>query len=323
MIKILKIALGSAVSIFLANYIGLTYSTAAGIITLLSIQDTRKETIKLSIQRLLSFFVATGIALFCFEIIGYHPISFGIFLFLFAMFGYYFHMNESIPINAVLMTHYLVSEHITLPLMLNELLLLIIGTAVGTLVNLYMPNDVTKIRNVQNEVEQDMKELLKTMSLLLRKPAEKLPVLPLLKQLDTHIETGIHSAYSHMNNRFLQDTRYFISYMEMRKQQAQILQSIYEKIEDIPASTTQSEIISDFLLHIADALKETNKGQTLLDRSSQLFETFRQSPLPVTREEFETRAILYLLLKDIEYFLKLKIRFASSLSEKQIALYWN
>ena len=109
----------------------------------------------------------------------------------------------------------------------------------------------------------------------------------------------------------------------MRKQQAQILQSIYEKMEDIPASNTQSEIISDFLLHIADALKETNKGQALLDRSSQLFETFRQSPLPVTREEFETRAILYLLLKDIEYFLKLKIRFASSLSEKQIALYWN
>jgi len=172
-------------------------------------------------------------------------------------------------------------------------------------------------------VEQDMKELLKNMSQLLLAPSEKIPVLPLLTQLDTHIETGMHSAYSHMNNRFLQDTKYFISYMEMRKQQAQILQNIYEKIEVLPASTTQAELIADFLLHISEALKETNQGQALLERSTLLLDNFRHSALPSTREEFETRAILYMLLKDIEYFLKLKIRFASSLSEKQIALYWN
>ena len=48
MLKLLKIAVGSVASIFLADVLGLSYSTAAGIITLLTIQDTARETITIS-----------------------------------------------------------------------------------------------------------------------------------------------------------------------------------------------------------------------------------------------------------------------------------
>ncbi len=48
MLKMVKIAIGSVISIFLADMMGLSYSTSAGIITLLTIQDTSRETIAIS-----------------------------------------------------------------------------------------------------------------------------------------------------------------------------------------------------------------------------------------------------------------------------------
>ena len=44
--------------------------------------------------------------------------------------------------------------------------------------------------------------------------------------------------------------------------------------------------------------------------------------LPVTREEFEGRAVLYHIMMDLEEFLLYKKRFIESLSEKQKRIYW-
>ena len=44
LIKVIKIAVGTGLAIFIAGIFGLNYSASAGIITLLSIQDTKKST---------------------------------------------------------------------------------------------------------------------------------------------------------------------------------------------------------------------------------------------------------------------------------------
>ena len=45
LLKILKIAVGSMLAMAAAQALGLRYSSSAGVITLLSIQDTKRETI--------------------------------------------------------------------------------------------------------------------------------------------------------------------------------------------------------------------------------------------------------------------------------------
>ena len=67
MLKLVKIAVGSAASIFLADMMGLSYSTAAGIITLLTIQDTSRETIAISVKRIFAFLLATFFFLYGFS----------------------------------------------------------------------------------------------------------------------------------------------------------------------------------------------------------------------------------------------------------------
>ena len=60
LLKALKIAAGSGMAIIAAELLGLSYATSAGIITLLTVQDTRQDTIQLTVDRILSFLLCVG-----------------------------------------------------------------------------------------------------------------------------------------------------------------------------------------------------------------------------------------------------------------------
>ncbi len=49
---------------------------------------------------------------------------------------------------------------------------------------------------------------------------------------------------------------------------------------------------------------------------------FRNANLPINRQEFETRAVLYEIVNDVQYLLRIKQEFAESLSPYQIRTFW-
>ena len=57
LLKAFKIALAAVLSILAANLLGLKYAVTAGIITVLSIQNTKRETLKTARNRGLAFCV--------------------------------------------------------------------------------------------------------------------------------------------------------------------------------------------------------------------------------------------------------------------------
>ena len=104
-LKVLKISAACCIAIFLANLLGLKSSTSAGIITLLSIQDTKKATFQIAGKRLLAFVPAVLFSLLIFWTVGFHVFSFGIFLFIFILFCYFAKLHEGITTNTVLISH--------------------------------------------------------------------------------------------------------------------------------------------------------------------------------------------------------------------------
>lgn len=160
MLKLLKIAVGSAAAIFLANLLGLKYSTSAGIITLLTIQDTSRETIVISAKRICAFLVATVLSYAVFHLFGYHVFSYGVFLFLFIAVCGPLRLANAVSTNAVLATHYLLEQDMTSAFIGNEALLLLIGAGIGTLLNLYMPGKGKEIRRMQYQLEEDLRAVL-------------------------------------------------------------------------------------------------------------------------------------------------------------------
>lgn len=321
--KIIKIAFGTALAIILANLFSLAYSPSAGIITLLTIQDTTKETITISFKRLLAFCIATVLSFCIFRLLGFTPISFGFFLLFFVWICYHFKLQDAIAMNAVLTTHFLIEQNMSFSFIGNEFFLFLIGAGIGTLLNLFMPSKIKQIRNTQATLEADLRSILLRMSEQIQKNSKKEDTPKCFTSLDNHIQTGIKHAYANINNTFSQENQYFLNYMLMRKQQYQVLKNIYLKILSLEHIPSQANDIAEFINHIAISLSETNNAYGLLLECSSLFEMYQNSDLPITRKEFESRAVLYMILKDFEYFLKIKQEFAASLTKEQMTKFWN
>lgn len=322
MLKITKIALGSVAAILLANALGLHYSASAGIITLLTIQDTARETIAISIKRILAFLLAVILAYVIFHTVGYRVLSFGIFLFLFAACCKPLHLSNAVSSNAVLVTHFLAEADMSVSQIGNEALLLCIGAGIGTLLNLYMPGKAKEIRAMQRTLEDDMRKVLFRMSEYLLKEDRSDYTGACFDKLFSDVSAGKKQAFAYMNNTFFQESEYFIDYMNMRGQQCAVLQEIYKKIISIRTVPSQTEQISAFIHEIGVSFAEYNNAKELLEKLSVLFLQMKDSPLPVTREEFEDRALLYSILMDLEYFLQLKKDFADALTKEQVWKYW-
>lgn len=322
MLKVIKIAFGSTAAILLADALGLNYGTSAGIITLLTIQDTTKETIAISLKRVWAFLLATVLAYVVFGFIGYHAFSYGVFLFLFVVCCRPLQLSNAVSTNAVLVTHYLLEKNMALLQIGNEALLLCIGAGIGTLLNLYMPGKSKEIRILQHTLEEDLRDVLFRMAEYIRKEDKSDYAGDCFDRLFADISNGKKQAFAYMNNTFFQESEYFISYMNMREQQCYVLQEIYKKIISIRTAWPQTEQVAVFIHEIGASFGESNNAKALLERLAKLLLQMKNSSLPTEREEFEDRAVLYSILMDLEYFLKVKRDFSDALTEEQVKRYW-
>lgn len=322
MLKLIKIAVGSVTAIFIADMLGLGYGTAAGIITLLTIQDTSRETIVISGKRIAAFLLATVLSYVIFHLFGYHVFSYGIFLFLFIAGCIPLGLGEAVSVNAVLATHYLLEKGMPLSLIWNETLLLLIGTGTGMLLNLFMPGKGREIRAMQHTLEEDFRIVLLRLSESIGKGQQPERRDSLFDKLQTDLADGSKQAFAYMNNTFFQESKYFIEYMNMREQQAVVLKDIDKKAGSVRAVFPQADQVAELICETAATFGESNNARELIARLDEVLRQMKDSPLPATREEFEERAVLYGILMDLEYFLQLKKEFADSLTEEQVRRYW-
>lgn len=340
--KVVKIAIGSTISILIADLLGLKFSASAGIITLLSIQDTKKETFIMAGKRLLAFLMAILIAFVLFESFGYSAFTFGAFLFLFVSSTYIFGLQDGLSMSAVLITHFLIEKNMELSFIGNEILIFFIGTTIALLFNLYIPKNEDAVKEDMRILEDKMKEILRIMGHCIisakdisdsvdgnnnlpinRKCHTECSLDELIQSTDKHIKEALSRAYENMNNTLLTDTRYYIQYFEMRKLQCSILKRIKEQLCMLTSVPKQSIPISNFINRIADSFHEYNNGEALLIELLAIKQKFKGEPNPENREEFENRAVLFLLLSQLEGFLLVKKNFILNISQKQIQRFWD
>ena len=79
------------------------------------------------------------------------------------------------------------------------------------------------------------------------------------------------------------------------------------RIQEMPS---QARIISAYLKYLAKYVHEKNIPDRQREELQEIFDRMKLQPLPEEREEFESRAILYHVLLDLEDFLLAKQRFA-------------
>ena len=344
-VKIIKTAAGAALAIVLAEALGLKYSSSAGVITLLSIQDTKKETLRVVARRVISFVAALVISAACFRVFGYGAAAIAVFLVIFSAICIRFRMQEGISVNTVLMLHFFAEHSMTVRDIGNEAALLLIGAGIGVILNLYIPGKRRQIIVKQRQIEEEMKVILGSVAKVLAAcctesengfsvidggSVENQDVEETLKtagkwleDLEAVLAEGERDAYEELENKLLSESKYYIRYMNMRRTQSSILSRIIEDISHLAELPPQSCEIAGLVEKIKDSFHECNNALALLDELEFVRQSMRNQPLPTVREEFENRAVLYGILLELEQLLTVKKEFVEKLTEEEKTQFWS
>ncbi|HEL2056195.1 TPA: aromatic acid exporter family protein [Streptococcus suis] len=307
-LRTIKLIFATVLAIYLATALGLSYATAAGIIAILSVLDTRKSSFKMARNRLFSTLLALTIAVLTFALFGFGIWTLGIYLALYVPLAYRFNWEAGIAPSTVLVTHLLLEQDISLIFLGNELTLFLIGAGLALLFNLYMPSQEKKIQAYHDQVEDLLRQILLRFEAFLlngdgRNEAE------LITQLDQTLDEALKVVYLDRHNQLFQQTNYQVHYFEMRAAQNKILRTMAGNINKCLLEGRENVILSSLFERAAQQLSRENSAKELLLDIELFHATFRERPLPQTREEFETRATLFQLLHDMEAFIRLKVDF--------------
>lgn len=241
----IKITIAAILAILVAESIHLQFSSTAGIITILSIQKTKKETFKTAGRRGMAFLIALLISCICFSIVGFHVLSFAVYLFAFSMVCLYFGWVEAIAMDSVLITHFLTEGTINWQILGNEILLFVIGTGFGILANLHLRKKKEEFETLAANVDMEIRGILKRMAQRLLMEDKSDYDGNCFTKLEAQVEYTKRSAYKNYNNQLLNASYYEIDYIKMRENQIEVLRHIYESIkmvEMIPSQTKKLQI---------------------------------------------------------------------------------
>ena len=302
----MKITAAAVIACIIAELIGLQFGVSAGIVAILSVLPTKRETVRTALDRLLAFAAALVIAAICYGLIGYVLAAFLVYLLVFIVFCRIFGFYSATAMDSVLISHFLTTGIMDTQTVLNEVLLFLIGTGMGILVNLTLRKDSKRMEELTVQTDEQIKHILKRASeRVLNSNLEDYDG-KCLDVLTGLLEEAQKQALTDYRNDLIDSDTVNIKYIDMRQKQAEILFEIYRNVSTLKTAPETAKIISDFLDKIAAQYDRDNDVTNLINECDEIQKTFDEMPLPESREAFEDRARLFVLMRSIEDFLKIK-----------------
>lgn len=304
--RVIKTAFGTFLAIYLAQIMGISYGVTAGIVTIISIQTTKKESVKIAVERFIASLIGLFIAAIFFYFFGYTPFVFGLFILIFMPVCLRFNLFQGFLVTVVLATHILTEKNLSLKILSNEILILVLGALIAIILNLYMPDVTKKIKYTQENVDNLMKKILSYMSDELITGAIFIDEDKIFKELRKELDIGRDLAYKDYNNALFYGSRYEIEVFNMKRAQYKILVRMRRHFYKFFISSEHTFIISEFTRKVGSSIGVDKFYLEALAELEALREKFKNMPLPKSRVEFESRAVLLQFFNDIEEFLEVK-----------------
>ena len=310
--KTVKVALSATIAIFISNYIGLEFSVTAGIIAILSIQDTKKEALLVSGRRIIAATVAVILSFVLYILLGNNPIIFGVFLLIFIPITMFFKIEEGLVVGSVLSTHLLTSTNINIYWIMNELALIAIGIGVAMIFNLYTISLDEELEKNKEKIEEIYRLILSDMSVSLVTQAVPIYDRQVLLNAEELIKSSKIIAQKISNNYIFKNDNYYASYIDMRMVQLDTIKRMKKHFSRFYMKYEQTILLSEFTNNVAINIHEDNDCIELINKLALLRREYEMMELPKNRDEFENRALLFQFLNDLEDFLIIKKEFKES-----------
>ncbi|MBR3025616.1 MAG: hypothetical protein IKH71_14330 [Oscillospiraceae bacterium] len=304
-----KISAGCAAAIVISTLLGVKYSATAGLITVLSIQNTKKETAEIAVKRLISFITAIITSFISFRFLGYTTTAFAVYLFVFILICGLFRAQSAIVPVSVLIAHILSEKHFDLQIVINEFLLLFIGAGTGFLLNLYLHRDTKKMAEYRTAVDDEIKAIIGRMADRVLVSDKSDYTGDCFRRLDGYMKSARELAVLNRQNTLINNDNYDLLYLDMRQKQCTILYEMYKSVKEMDSTPEQAHILSELLKKIKDEYHEYNNVSRLLEETTKVITEMKDQKMPESREEFENRASLYNLMIRTREFLTIKKMF--------------
>ena len=118
-----------------------------------------------------------------------------------------------------------------------------------------------------------------------------------------------NQAEENYNNQFGEKRDYDIAYIAMRERQYYVLYEMYKNVRDVKTKPQTAIYLADFMEELANVFHEENDCKLLMERFKDMDRYMKEQPLPEGRQEFEDRARLFVLMRNMEDFIEIKKAF--------------
>lgn len=302
----IKITAAAVLAILCAQALKLDFAVSAGIVAILSVQPTKKETLRTALARLLAFLVALTISITLFNLLGFTVPVFFLYLLIFILVCQWRKWISAMAMDSVLISHFLSFGKTSPAEIKNEVLLFVLGVGFGILVNLLLHKKTDYIEELKNQTDDKIKLALHRMALRIQNPALADYDGSCFVALNQSIFIAKKQAEENYNNQFSKKDTFDSLYLEMREKQTKILYEMFKTVRDIGTVPSTAGLLSDFLEKVSNEYHKDNDVKTLLEELALIHDKMKAHPLPQTRTEFEDRANLFILMQRLKEFLQIK-----------------
>lgn len=306
--RVIKTAVAALTAIYAAILLQVENPLSAGILAIMGVDTTRWRGLRTVFARFGASLVGLAVASLLFYFCGFQIWVLSVYILiafpLIARFGF----KEGVVTGAVVVFHLFSSGEVSAKTIGNEVLLLLIGLGWATFFNLvYMPRESKTLEALRRTTEEGFAAVFGELARFLRDPSTVWSGDEMLKA-EAAIEEGIVVAKRTRENRLIPQTEPWLFYFHMRRQQLDSIQLMMESVALASQRVPQALDIARLFDGLAeDVRSEYYEGKTEL-RLDKLESEFRGMPLPATRDEFETRAALFQLCRELRRYLSIAKR---------------
>lgn len=304
LIRTIKTALASLLSIIVAQELSLEYASAAGIIAILNIFETRKATIEGGLKRTLSAVIAIIIGGLAFEKLGYATWVFGLYLLIFVPVSFLLKIELGLGPSSVIVTHLLAFGEINSTIILNEMALVFIGTGFAMLTNFYAPNSQDQLNSLVASIDEDMKSILNLFGKSLVENLDVKLYEDKIKSLEEDIKKTIELAAIE-NDNLIENSREMLYDLHLREREMDLLEEMYYDLKTIPPEYSDGKYISDILIKTSENLTEGGDMIKVKKRIDYLKDHFHMMKLPQDHEEFAIRSAVFQVFRSLDQFIEI------------------
>ena len=306
----IKMSIAFVITIVIAELLALDYAITAGILAVLSIQATNKDSITIAVKRFSNATLGLVLGSILFVLFGYNVFVFLGFSMLFIFLSFFLKLPEGIVPTLVLVSHLLLFSRFSWAFLGQEFLLIGIAIGVALLLNLVYPlNSQKQLLAYIKSIDQMMIDHVFMLSLLFKDLKHPRDFLIHHDMINSHIKEIIDLAELVDKDILIANDHRYIAYLYMRRTQLKHVNHMYDLILKVESHHDNIDLIANYIKQLSSDIGCFDRASGQLDQLNALLMTVKNQALPKSREEFETRAILFQIVDVLSTFLETKIQF--------------